>query len=57
MFGIIKRLLRRKEKTMKIDSDEPLYGNDKCSACGGEVVKVIGGATTIFACIECGKRA
>jgi len=42
---------------MKRNKDEPLYGDDRCPACGGEIVKVKGGATTIFACLKCGKRA
>ena len=57
MFGIIKRILRRKVKTMVVNKDEPLYGDDRCPACGGEIVKVRGGRNPVFACFDCGRRA
>ena len=42
---------------MKHSPDEPLYDTDKCSECGGEIVKVREGKNPVFACCECGKRA
>ena len=50
----IKRLIGG---NMKRNDNEPLYGDDRCQACGGEIVKVREGRNPVFACWKCGKRA
>jgi len=56
MFSIIKRLLRRKVKRMERNNDEPLYGDERCRTCGGEIVETKNGANRIFVCWDCGRR-
>ena len=55
-MSIIEAMMQMIGGKMKRNKDEPLYGDDKCPVCGGEVVKVRGGQNPVFACWECGKR-
>ena len=55
--GLIERIQLVIRGKMKRNKDEPLYSDDRCPACGGEIVKVRGGRNPIFACFDCGRRA